>query len=127
MLRSLAAIFAGLVTTMLLLVVTNMAATTLMRVNFADPSIGYLVANLLLTTASAGAGGALTARMAKAQAFQHVLLLAVLLLLLGFAGYSEAAQGRPFWHPLMILFLGPVGVLLGGALAGSRTSDPSAG
>lgn len=81
--------------------------------------LAYLALNLATSAAAALAGGYVTGRVANRRGSKAVGVLAALLLLSGvlsLTGSDGNAPGQPAWYPVVLLLLGPVGVVVGGSL-----------
>ena len=109
MLRSIAAVVAGLiVTTVLVMVLTFLAAAVLGVPQNAPPTPAYLLLNLLGSALAGGIGGATAVRIAPHTLHLHVGALAVLILLLSLPTlFSSPAPGQPTWYGLAIGVIGP--------------------
>ena len=127
MLRSVAAVAAGFIGMMLVVMAGTLAATMVfvpggMTAMAADaparPLPGsYLAANLLVSLAGAAVAGWVAARLAPSSPFAHVLVLAALLLIMTLASFSRGpAPGQPNWYPWVIGTIGMAGVAIGGML-----------
>ena len=119
MLRSVAAVAAGLLVTMLIVVVISSVAAAILGLSTASaPTPLYLVLNLLGGAIAGLAGGATVGYLARGSLRGHVAGLAVIILLLSLPGlFSAPAPGQPGWYPLALSILGPVSVLSGGLIA----------
>lgn len=119
MLRSIAAVLAGLVVTVVLVMILTTLAGTIARVPIgAPPTNLYLILNLTGSFIAGAAGGAVAERIAARAPHGHVIALAVVILLLSLPTvFSAPAPGQPTWYPVVISILGPVAVLTGGILA----------
>lgn len=116
-LRSTAAVVAGLVTATLLVVLVNSGATALMDFPESPPGRLYLVINLAGSALAGMAGGAVAGRLAPHAPHGHVLALAIVILALSLPSFlAGATPGQPEWYPLVLSVLGPSSVLLGGVL-----------
>ena len=123
MIRSIAAVLAGLVVTVVLV----MALTYLVAAWFAVPvdeplPASYLAFNLLGSAVAGMIGGATAVRLAPHTPHGHVFALAVLILLLSLPTLlTPPAAGQPSWYGVVVSVLGPVAVAVGGmAMARSR-------
>jgi len=120
--RSLAAVLAGLVVAMVLVIVLSWLAALLVRQPpSGPPTVPYLALNLLGGAVAGMAAGATAVRLAPHTPHGHVYVLALVLLLLSLPGlFSAPAPGQPGWYPLALSVLGPASVLAGGLLAVRR-------
>lgn len=122
------ALLAGLGVTVLI-VATGTLIATLAMLRGVDsrhfqPTLGYLMTTLTVSTMGAFAGGFTTSRITAGRSFYTVLLLALLLLVSGAipAFKNGPAPGQPSWYPLTLALLAPVGVLIGGLIERRRES-----
>lgn len=87
----------------------------------AVPTTSFALASLGSRFAVAVLAGALTARAAPGRPFVHGLALAALITLMSVASLLglRAAGGldESAWYPVVMLFIGPAGILLGACLA----------
>lgn len=122
-LRSAAAVLAGFLLTVALVVVVTFGAAVLLGLPPEGPPTPlYLVLNLLGSAAAGVAGGYLCARAAPRAPAGHVIALAVLVLGLSLpAVFSEPVPGRPEWYPAVLAVLGPASIILGGWLVVRRS------
>jgi len=124
MLRSVIAIASSFVLIMAGVMIATVIATKLMLGSFipaagTQPTEAFLAVNLAYSGAFAVAGGFLAARFSPRAPFFHAIILAGLLLALAAPSMAQPEPGIPSWYPPVIAFLGPGGVLLGGAVAAS--------
>lgn len=119
MLRSLAAVLAGLGVTVVLVMLLTTFAGSIADVPVGTPPTNlYLVLNLAGSFIAGAAGGAVAERIAARAPHGHVIALAVVILLLSLPTvFSAPAPGQPTWYPVAISILGPIAVLTGGILA----------
>jgi hypothetical protein len=124
MIRSILAVLAGLVTTMVLVMLSTVA-TAMVVLGGIDrqPTTAYLVVNLLCGALSALAGGYVTGWIAQQKVVQHAAGLSAVLLLLGLPGLFAPVAGQPVWYPAVILVIGVVFALLGGYLRGRQAGS----
>ncbi len=130
LLRGFLAVLAGLGVSMVLVVVFTWTASELMRVPANEPTMAYIIVNLIISTLAAVVGGYLTGRMAPSQPLAHAIGLGVFLFLLSLPMIiSGPLLGQPTWYPTTIGIVGFAGALIGGLLAGrvepDTASDPS--
>ena len=78
------------------------------------PSSGYVIVNLGCLFLSAAAGGYITAWAAIANPLQHVLVLAIAVLVLAALGALQSRGKQPVVFQLAMVAIGPIGVLAGG-------------
>ncbi|HUE96353.1 MAG TPA: hypothetical protein VMN39_06815 [Longimicrobiaceae bacterium] len=124
MIRSAAAVLAGLVVTIVLVMLLTYLAGVLAGVPVgAPPTPTYLALNLFGSAIAGFAGGDVAVRVAAHTPHGHVIALAVVILLLSLPfALSAPAPGQPTWYPFAISVVGPGSVLLGGLLAARRIS-----
>lgn len=122
MLRSAVAVLAGLVVTLILVMVSTAIITWAFGIPAeGTPSPGYLITNLLASAVAGVAGGATALKFAPHTPHGHVIALAILILLLSLPTlFTGPAPGQPTWYGLVLSVLGPVSVLAGGLLVGRR-------
>jgi len=125
MLRSIAAVIAGLAVMIVLVVVFGVIAAAVIFPGDADrapadPTTAWLVVNMAYSFAAALAGGWVTARIAIRKKMGHAAALALVVFLLAVPGIvTGPAAGQPAWYAIVIAGIGVLGVLTGGRL-GSR-------
>lgn len=126
MLRSIAAVVAGLLVTIVLVMVLSFAAAAVLRLPPDGlPTPLYLALNLLGGAFAGLSGGATAVWLAPHTPHGHVGALAGLILLLSLPTLLSApAPGQPAWYGLALSVLGPVSVALGGYLAIRRREAP---
>ena len=126
MLRSIAAVVAGLVVAVVIVMAFTFVASAALGLGPEDPPTPpYLLLNLLGSVIAGAAGGATAMRIAPHTPHGHVFALAIVILLLSLPTvFSGAAPGQPDWYPLATSVLGPVSVFLGGLLAARRRDRP---
>lgn len=122
MIRSIAAVTAGLVVTIVLVLILTPLAGMIAGVPMgAPPNTLYLVLNLIASALAGFAGGEVAVRIAHYAPHGHVIALAGVILLLALPSvFSAPAPGQPGWYPLVISIVGPASVLIGGMLAARR-------
>lgn len=123
-LRTAAAILAGFLLMVLIVMVGTIVATTFfvteeiaeMRELTVTLPAGYLVANLVISLLAAVAGGWLASRLDGPGRWRPVLGMAALVFLTSlFNMRSPAGSGGTLaWYPWVILVIGVAGTLLGG-------------
>jgi hypothetical protein len=128
MLRPALALLAGLGVTVLIVgggvIVTTLAAIRDSNPRAFSPPAWYYAANLTLSALGAAAGGFTTSRITAGRSFFTVFVLALMLLMSGIAPVLKgvpATSGQPAWYPLTLAILGPIAVLVAGALERRRT------
>lgn len=127
MLRPALALLAGLGVTVLIVgggvIVTTLAAIRDANPRAFSPPAWYYAVNLTLSALGAAAGGFTTSRITVGRSFFTVFVLALILFVSGIAPVLRGAgtPGQPQWYPLILALLGPIGVLVGGALERRRT------
>lgn len=122
MIRSLAALLAGWLTTAVLYVLGTAALFVAahgipLGASPGPPGAGDLAANLVLAVLAAGAGGWVAARVAGRRAV--ALALAIVLAAGALWGFSKPESQWPGWYPLALAVLGTAGAVAGGRLARS--------
>lgn len=122
MVRSIAAVLAGLVVAVVLVITLNLLAAAALRIPLGGtPPPLYLALNLLGAAVAGASGGATAFRLAPHRPHGHVGSLALLLVLLSLPTLLAApAPGQPTWYSLALTVLGPVSVFAGGFLAVRR-------
>lgn len=127
MLRSAAAVVAGLIVTIVLVMVFTFLAATASGLRTGDPPTPpYLLLNLLGSAIAGMSGGATAMRLAPHTPHGHVGAVAVVILLISLPALLSAPEaGQPGWYPLVLSVLGPVSVFLGGLLAARARRDES--
>jgi hypothetical protein len=78
------------------------------------PSPGYVVVHLGYSFLSAAAGGYVTAWAATANPLQHVLVLAIAVLVLAALGALQSRGKQQVLFQLAMIAIAPIGVLAGG-------------
>lgn len=118
MIRSIAAVLAGLVVTVVLvMLLTFLASAAVGLAPGAALSAPYLTLNLLGSALAGLAGGATAVKLAPHTPHGHVIALAILILLLSLPTLlTPPAPGQPTWYGLVVSVLGPVSVAIGGLL-----------
>ena len=125
-LRSVAAVILGFVALTLGSVLTGRLLLSLFGVEpgVADPGGSFIATSLGVRLAVTVLAGFLTALAAPRAPRLHAGVLAAILVffsLASIAGRREAGDPYgPAWYPIAMLVIGPVGVLLGGALRARR-------
>jgi hypothetical protein len=116
MLRSVAAVLAGLVVTVVLVMVLTYLVAAWFAVPVERPLPGsYLALNLLGSALAGMVGGATAVRLAPHTPHGHVFALAILILLLSLPTLlAPPSAGQPSWYGVVVSVLGPVAVALGG-------------
>ena len=126
MARSVLAVFAGLLLTMLLIVIATMIAVKIFIGNLEQGapfqlSTSYIVTNLIYSSLITGLGGYVTATIAERYRLLHAGVLAGLLFVFSLAAYAQnanqpQARQQPRWYAITLIFLGPVCVMIGALL-----------
>lgn len=118
MMRSVAAVLAGLVVTIaLVIILTYLAAAWLGLPPGAPLPTLYIVLNLLGSAVAGMLGGATAVKLAPHTPHGHVFALALLILLLSLPTlFMPPAPGQPDWYGLVVSLLGPLSVAAGGLL-----------
>lgn len=122
MFRSIVAVVAGLIVTVLLAMGLSLLAALVLGISpLEGPSPLYLTLNLLVAVIAGMSGGATAMHLAPHRPHGHVVALALAILLLSVPTiFSAPAPGQPAWYLVVMSVLGPGSVLLGGLLAGRR-------
>jgi hypothetical protein len=113
-LRSLAALFAGLVVMFVMVIGCTRFAVWLLHLKSGHPAPGYLALNVAYSLLAATAGGWVTARLAPRRPLLHGVVLAGIVLLLGVLSYHGYHGGQPGWYQALML-IAPFGCNIGGA------------
>jgi hypothetical protein len=121
MLRSFIAVVSAFVLIMAGVMIATVIATRVMLGSFipepgVQPPPAFLTVNLVYSLAFAVSGGILAARLAPRAPRLHAAILAGFLLALASPSLVQPEAGVPSWYPVVITFVGPVGVLLGGVV-----------
>lgn len=118
-LRSIGAVLAGYLVTVLLVVLTLALASVVTGVGIGAVTVsaGYMAINLVGSLLAAMAGGWVAARLAHGAPERHVAALALLVLLLSIYSASRTPALEPRWFSWSLVLLGTVGILLGGRFA----------
>jgi hypothetical protein len=77
------------------------------------PGLSYIFVNLGYSFLAAAAGGYVTAWVARTNPLQHVLVLAIIVLLLGALSAVQSRGKQPIAYQLALVALSPLGVLAG--------------
>lgn len=113
-LRSFAAVVAGLAVCFVLVMVGIAAAMAAFGLKMGDvPSGGYLVTNLSVSFVAAILGGFVCARLARAREFVHAAVAAAVLVALSFVSRADAGTHQPRWYLLVVTMLSVCGIFLG--------------
>ena len=124
--RSIVAVVAGLLSTLLLLVVGAWVAVAVTGVGpDGPPTSAYLALKLAVGAFAPLVGGFVAARICAQAWLAHAGILAALVVALAIAG--GAPPGQPEWYPYALAGLGLVGALLGGWIgwrSHARTPPP---
>ena len=117
--RSLAAVLAGLIVAVVMVIMLSwLAAVIVDQPESGPPTRAYLALNLLGGALAGMAGGATAAWMAPHTPRGHAYILAAVILLLSLPGlFSAPLPGQPSWYPLALSVLGPASVVIGGVIA----------
>lgn len=118
-LRAFLALLAGFATILIFVAL----ATALLRWRTPDwsnaegrPSPGYVIVNLGCLFLSAAAGGYVTAWAATANPLQHVLVLAIAVLVLAALSALQTRGKQPIAFQLAMVAIAPIGVWAGGMI-----------
>lgn len=120
MVRSIAAVFAGLCLILALSLAADVAAPVLLPRAFAGPdaggAAGLLVLTLTYVAFATAAGGYLTARLAASRPARHALVLGLLSLVLVVVGTAFTWSSAPAWYHVLSLVVVVPFALAGGSL-----------
>ncbi len=127
--RSAVAVLMGFVVTMGLLYISTWILTAMLIVpGDVAPTSEYLGMNFLASAIAAAAGGATAMWFAPHEPRGHVYGLAIILLILSIPTIlSPPAPNQPPWYGLVISFVGPLFVVIGGLLALRLKHGPESG
>ncbi len=104
--------------TIVILVAFATASLRLLTPDWVDtkgrPSPGYVIVNLGSSFLAAAAGGYVTAWAATANPLQHVLMLAIAVLVLAALAALQTRGKQPIVFQLAMVAISPIGVLAGG-------------
>ncbi len=120
MVRSVLAVTAGFVTSVILIMLVTWVAAFALGIPSEAPTNQYLVINLLGSILAGGIGGYVTGRLAPTALWHHVFGLAAVVLLLSLPAVLQPADGQPTWYPAFLAIAGPLAVAIGGVLAHRR-------
>ena len=126
-LRGLGAVFAGLVTGMVVVMgLTYLAVLVLFEGDMTAPPTGpYLALNVGYSFAAAVLAGWLAARLAGSRPWVHAGGVAGVMAILSLGGGSSPGVGVPGWYGPALTLLMPVGALLGGWVRARSAEDPA--
>ncbi|MQA90360.1 MAG: hypothetical protein GEU90_08995 [Gemmatimonas sp.] len=126
MLRSIAAVLAGLIATLALVIVLTYLSGVLSGASATSPPTPlYLGLNLVGGAIAGASGGAVAVRLAPHTPHGHMWALALVILILSLPIiFSAPSPGQPIWYGIVLSVLGPVSVVAGG-LAAVRWKGPS--
>jgi hypothetical protein len=118
MFRSLAAVFAGFLAIVILVLVSAPVTARVLSADAAPrPTSAYLTVNLVSGFVCSGAGGWLAGHLAAAHPLWHAAALAAVVLGLGVVTAAQggaARAGQPSWYVWTLPFVGAAGAMLGG-------------
>jgi len=125
MLRSIAAVVAGLIVSLALVMALSYLAGVVTGVEPTGPPTGaYFGLNLLGVAIAGVAGGATAVRLAPHTPHGHVWALAFVLLLVSLpAMFSAPSPVQPTWYHVAVSVLGPVSVLVGGLIIARQRGE----
>ena len=113
-LRSIAAVVAGLAVCFVLVMVSIAAAMAAFGLRMGDvPSRAYLVTNLSVSFVAAILGGFVCARVARARELVHGAAAAAVLVALSFVSGGDAGTHQPRWYLPVVTVLSVCGILVG--------------
>ncbi len=116
-LRAFGALFAGLATMVLLVIVVTAAFGRIVPSWAGEPPkprLGYIVANLGTSFLAAAAGGYVTAWAAADNLLVHVLTLCIIVLVLAALSTLQSRGKQPIVYQLALVAISPLGVMAGG-------------
>jgi hypothetical protein len=117
MLRAFLALFAGLGTSVLLVIAVTALLTRLAPEWAGEPRrprAGYIFVNLGNSFLAAAAGGYVTAWAAVANPLAYVLTLAIIVLVFAALSELQARGKQPIGYQLALVAVSPLGVMAGG-------------
>jgi hypothetical protein len=117
-LKSIGAVFAGLVLIFALSTITDvlLEKTGMMKLPFADNPLWLMLVVVLYRNVYVTAGGFLAAKLAPSNPMKHVLILACIGTVLGISGAVMMWHEPPHWYPIALIILGWPSTWLGGKL-----------
>ncbi len=124
-LRSILAVFAGLVACMATVIVCTLLAVHAMHLKTGHPTPGYLILNVAYSLAAAVLGGWLAARLAGFKPLHHGLALAMILAILGLLSLVNPSAAQPYDYQLLMAVLPPFAILAGAWLAARSMPEPT--
>ncbi|KAA6460111.1 hypothetical protein DYQ86_13745 [Acidobacteria bacterium AB60] len=81
-----------------------------------SPRRPLIIVNLCWSFLAAGAGGYLTAWIARENPLDTALALAIVILVLSAIGTFQSRERYPLWYLMLLLIVTPIGVITGGIL-----------
>jgi len=90
------------------------------------PSLPWAILILVTGFIYAGLGGYVTASLASRVEFNHLLALAVVVLILGILSTISSPESQPLWYQITLIILGIAGVMLGGMVRVSKKRKSNA-
>lgn len=123
--RGVLAVLAGFVAMAVLVAVLTLIVATATGASEDDLPTSYLVLNIAGSALAALAGGWITARVARGDAWPIWVLVGAIMVL-GIPGVMGGpVRGQPLWYPIAIVFVGGIGAAIGGTIGRDRpVSDP---
>ncbi len=126
MLKGFLSVLAGLGLYMVLFVVVIWGLDTIFPVPPTGPSMGRIVAHVVLVGLAAFGGGMLTASVAPGKPMLHALSFAALIFLLTLPDLLRGpAANEPALYPLLVSAAVVVGALAGGSMATRSSASTS--
>ena len=120
-LRSVLAVIAGFVMMSIVVIVLTLIAVNAMGLKSGQPTPGYLVFNVAYSFFAAGAGGFVTALIARVKPVEHAGVLAGIMLVMGVVSYMHYRGTQPGWYQGMMVVVPPL-CAIGGALVCARSA-----
>lgn len=119
MLRSVGAIIAGYVTTVVLTIMIISGLGAVLPESLNSANTGWVIANIIYGAIVAGIGGYVTAFIAQKAELKHALILAGIMLVFGIMSFVAAMPtleetGQPVWYYPVLMLTSTPAVVLGG-------------
>jgi hypothetical protein len=117
-LKSVAAIFAGLVTVFVLSLLTDyiLESTGIMKMPFGSNPLWLMISVTIYRNVYVVAGGYVTAILAPNKPMKHALILGGIGFILGTMGAIAMWHEPPHWYPIALVIFGLPSAWLGGKL-----------
>lgn len=115
MLRSVLAVVAGYLVTVVVVVLYFAIAVAILGLEpNKTPPTNVMVISIFVSFVAAIIGGLTAAGLAKSEPFQHAFFLLVVGLAMGLVSMALSDGREPFWYQLAIQVVMVVGILIGG-------------